>query len=124
MAKYHTNPMGDYSKKMQKRRNKNSAVHQLLYPKKKRKKSGCYVATCIYGSYDCPQVWTLRRYRDEVLEQSWVGRMFVTLYYAISPIIVRCVGNTQLFNYLLRPILDKKVKKLNDKGFQSTRYYD
>ena len=25
---------------------------------------GCYVATCIYGSYDCPQVWTLRRYRD------------------------------------------------------------
>ena len=25
---------------------------------------GCYVATAVYGSYDCPQVWTLRRYRD------------------------------------------------------------
>ena len=21
-------------------------------------KSGCYIATCVYGSYDCPQVWT------------------------------------------------------------------
>lgn len=21
---------------------------------------GCYVATCVYGSYDCPEVWTLR----------------------------------------------------------------
>ena len=25
---------------------------------------GCYVATAVYGSYDCPQVWTLRRYRE------------------------------------------------------------
>ena len=23
---------------------------------------GCYVATAVYGSYDCPQVWTLRRF--------------------------------------------------------------
>lgn len=31
---------------------------------------GCYVATCVYGSYDCPQVWTLRRYRDYKLAES------------------------------------------------------
>ena len=30
------------------------------------KKQGCYIATCVYGSYDCPQVWILRRYRDEI----------------------------------------------------------
>ena len=24
----------------------------------------CYVATAVYGSYDCPEVWTLRRFRD------------------------------------------------------------
>ena len=28
---------------------------------------GCYVATAVYGSYDCPEVWTLRRYRDYTL---------------------------------------------------------
>ena len=38
---------------------------------------GCYIATCVYGSYDCPQVRTLRRFRDEVLKQSAPGRAFV-----------------------------------------------
>lgn len=35
---------------------------------------GCYVATAVYGSYDCPQVWTLRRYRDYTLAETWYGR--------------------------------------------------
>ena len=33
-------------------------------------KRGCYVATAVYGSYDCPEVWTLRRYRDDTLYSS------------------------------------------------------
>lgn len=32
---------------------------------------GCYVATAVYGSYDCPQVWTLRRFRDNTLAATW-----------------------------------------------------
>ncbi len=28
------------------------------------KKGACYVAACVYVSYDCPQVWTLRPFRD------------------------------------------------------------
>ncbi|NLX93020.1 MAG: hypothetical protein GXZ02_03995, partial [Clostridiales bacterium] len=38
---------------------------------------GCYVATAVYGSYDCPQVWTLRRYRDYTLAETWYGRAFI-----------------------------------------------
>ena len=38
---------------------------------------GCYIATCVYGSYDCPQVWTLRRYRDETMAESWIGRFLL-----------------------------------------------
>lgn len=30
--------------------------------------NGCYIATCVYGSYDCPQVWILRRFRDDILD--------------------------------------------------------
>ena len=44
---------------------------------------GCYVATAVYGSYDCPQVWTLRRYRDYTLAETWHGRAFIRTYYAI-----------------------------------------
>lgn len=45
--------------------------------------SGCYIATYVYGSYDCPQVWTLRRFRDYTLHETWYGRAFIKCYYAI-----------------------------------------
>lgn len=60
-----------------------------------KQNGGCYVATCVYGSYDCPQVWTLRRYRDYTLAETWYGRAFIHTYYAISPTIVRWFGTTQ-----------------------------
>ncbi|MDR0918559.1 MAG: hypothetical protein LBM93_04840 [Oscillospiraceae bacterium] len=31
----------------------------------------CYIATAVYGSYDCPEVWTLRRFRDYILAPKW-----------------------------------------------------
>lgn len=61
------------------------------------RKGSCYVATCVYGSYDCPQVWTLRRYRDNTLASTWYGRLFIHTYYTISPTIVRLFGNTYWF---------------------------
>ena len=109
MAKFHTNPMGDYAKKQQKKRNNNSAVHSMLYPKKKRKKSGCYVATCVYGTYDCPQLWVLRRFRDDVLEQSWVGGRFIVIYYAISPTLVKLFGGRKTITAQWRRMLDPFV---------------
>ena len=85
---------------------------------------GCYVATCVYGSYDCPQVWTLRRYRDYTLAKTWYGRAFVHTYYAISPTIVKWFGNTTWFKKLWRGKLDKMVRKLNDDGIEDTSYED
>lgn len=87
-------------------------------------KNGCYVATAVYGSYDCPQVWTLRRYRDYTLAQTWYGRAFIRMYYAVSPTIVNFFGNTVWFNKIWRKNLDKKVKKLQKRGFESTPYKD
>ena len=37
---------------------------------------GCYIDTCVYGSYDCPSVWTLRRFRDDMLAKTLVGRIY------------------------------------------------
>ena len=91
------------------------------YPKRT---GGCYVATCVYGSYDCPEVWTLRRYRDDVLAKSVLGRLFIRIYYAVSPKIVRKYGNNVLFRSYFKKKLDKKVSKLNDKGIQGNPYED
>ena len=88
------------------------------------KKSGCYIATAVYGSYDCPEVWTLRRYRDNVLGASWYGRLFIKTYYAISPTVVQYFGRTRIFQKFWRGKLDAFVKKLNDQGISSKPYAD
>ena len=88
------------------------------------KKSGCYVATAVYGSYDCSQVWTLRRYRDFTLAKTWYGRTFIRAYYAISPTLVRWFGNAELFKKIWKPILDKMVTKLHKQGVEDAPYID
>ena len=87
-------------------------------------KSGCYVATAVYGSYDCPQVWTLRRFRDYILAPTWYGRSFIKLYYSVSPTIVKHFGQKQWFNNMWRPVLDGMVKRLNDRNIPDTPYED
>ena len=85
---------------------------------------GCYVATAVYGSYDCPEVWTLRRFRDKVLARTWYGRLFIHLYYAVSPTAVRLFGQTQWFQDFFRSVLDLWVADLQADGFESTPYQD
>lgn len=87
-------------------------------------KAGCYVATCVYGSYDCPEVWTLRRYRDNTLGSTWYGRAFIKLYYAISPTLVKWFGKTKWFKKMWKGKLDRMVERLNKSGVDNTPYKD
>lgn len=104
-----------------------SNIKELLsgYTKKSEKSSGgCYIATCVYGSYDCPQVWTLRRFRDFTLDGTWYGRTFIKCYYAISPALVKWFGETKWFKTFWKSKLDKMVANLNRKGVADTHYND
>ena len=85
---------------------------------------GCYVATAVYGSYDCPEVWTLRRFRDNVLAETWYGRLFIKLYYALSPTAVKLFGDADWFQNFWRGKLDSMVSNLQAEGFESTPYQD
>lgn len=87
-------------------------------------KGGCYVATAVYGSYDCPEVWTLRRFRDDTLDRTWYGRAFIRTYYAISPTLVRWFGACGWFQRLFRAPLDRLVARLHRRGVQDTPYRD
>ena len=82
------------------------------------------MATSVYGSYDCPEVWTLRRFRDEVLAETWYGRLFIKLYYTVSPTVVKCFGNNEWFQMFWRGKLDGMVSRLQANGFESTPYQD
>lgn len=87
-------------------------------------KQGCYIATCVYGSYDCPQVWTLRRYRDDRLAQTRRGRLFIKGYYKVSPAVVRIFGECRWFCRVCRFLLDKMVRHLRVQGYSDTPYRD
>lgn len=87
-------------------------------------KHGCYIATAVYGSYESPEVWVLRRWRDQQLASTTAGRQFIRLYYAVSPAVARTVGGRDWFTNLLRRPLDILVDRLAASGYSTLPYSD
>ena len=73
---------------------------------------GCYIATMAYGSYDAPEVLVLRRFRDEILKKTFLGRVFIANYYAFSPWLVKFVKKTGIAEMFIRRRLDRLVHRL------------
>ena len=88
------------------------------------KSGGCYIATSVYGAYDCPAVWTLRRFRDSKLATNFFGSLFIRLYYSISPVLVKMFGDRTWFQCFWKKRLDKFVAYLNDAGISDRPYDD
>ena len=82
-------------------------------PHIKTNDSGCYIATMAYGNYDHPQVMELRKYRDQVLLKNYFGKLFVKIYYAVSPHLVKKLKNQNKINKLITSLLDKLIEKIN-----------
>lgn len=76
---------------------------------------GCYIATAVYGSYQAPEVLILRKYRDEVLSNSLVGRAFIKSYYFLSPPVAKWLKNAGAINRIVRIYLDKFVGQLEER---------
>ena len=85
---------------------------------------GCYIATAVYGSYDCPEVWVLRRFRDYGLRSNAIGRLAVKVYYAVSPSLVKRFGHIEALKRAVKRVLDAFVRKLKCRGFDDTAYYE
>lgn len=73
---------------------------------------GCYIATMAYGSYSHPKVMVLRWYRDNVLQKDFLGRLFIRVYYYISPKLVVVLKGHEAINKVIRNILDKQVQRI------------
>jgi len=71
---------------------------------------GCYIATMAYGDYDHPQVMTLRKFRDERLANTFIGRAFIRFYYSTSPKLVALLKNQKQINRTIRLMLDQIIK--------------
>jgi len=73
---------------------------------------GCYIATMAYGDYDHPQVLELRKFRDDFLSKTKLGRSFIKLYYQYSPSLVERLKNKQGINLIIRKGLDQFIKTI------------
>lgn len=120
----YTTPAKPYKPKKAKPINVNAFTPSNKQPATKTNNDGCYIATCVYGSYDCPEVWTLRRFRDNILKKNRFGCLFIKCYYAISPTIVKLFGNKQGFIRFWKNKLDKIVVCLNNNGIENIKYQD
>lgn len=69
------------------------------------KDSFCIIATLVYGSYDHTSVQKLRKFRDNHLTKTLIGRNLTIFYYKRGPIIAELVKNIPPLKYLIRCML-------------------
>lgn len=74
--------------------------------------SSCFIATACYKDYFSKEVIFFRRYRDLTLSKSVLGRLFVNIYYKISPIIYKPIFNSPKISLLIKKVLDKVYETL------------
>lgn len=93
-------------------------LHQVKEEEKK-KQANCFIAACVYQSNDCQQVWILRGYRDSFLSRFWLGRALITMYYFISPGMIKLFGNKKRLTAVCKDLLDYVANCLYNHGYSA-----
>jgi hypothetical protein len=78
-------------------------------PGERKRGHVCFIATAAYGSPLAAEVQVLRRFRDEVLERSALGRALTRAYYLLSPPLAALIAQSSaaraVVRWLLRPVV-------------------
>lgn len=75
-------------------------------------RSGCYIATMVYGDYGHPQVLILRKFRDGKLSKSNLGKSFIRFYYKYSSCVVKKLKTKTIINMIIKHQLNLLIKTL------------
>lgn len=65
----------------------------------------CFIATAAYGNYFESEVEILKIFRDTFLMKSFFGRIFVRIYYHVSPCIARRIKRNETLKKITRMML-------------------
>jgi len=68
----------------------------------------------VYGE-NSEEVLLLRDFRDSVLHKTAEGRKAITLYYALSPVLVKMITQDDEFKGRLRAVIDRVLPEIKEK---------
>lgn len=88
------------------------------------KEYNCYMATYVFDSYNCPELWVLRRFRDKKLYSEKSIFPYIDLYYQISPKILKLFERSTTFQSFVKSFLFRLVQYLKSRGYEDTPYSD
>jgi len=83
--------------------------------KEKEAASGCFIATAAYGTPFSEEIDVLRNWRDDFLEASYPGRLFIRTYYSLSPPVADNISESDGKRKIVRTALGPIVKVLKDR---------
>lgn len=83
----------------------NDTKKQVYQSSSRDNQEGCFIATAAYGDYDNSYVLIFRNYRDNVLKKRYLGRLFIVIYYKISPSIAMLIKKSEIMKNITRKIL-------------------
>lgn len=73
-------------------------------------KSGCFIATAVYGTPMAEEIIILRQWRDGFLINSKFGLKFINYYYRISPFIADSISKSSHLKAIIRLFINPIVK--------------
>lgn len=77
----------------------------------------CYVATACYGDLYANEVILLRRFRDDYLNNTIIGKLFIKCYYLSSTFLYKPLLKSPKISGKIKYILDYLVAKINKKYY-------
>ncbi len=77
-------------------------------------KSGCFIATAVYGSPYAEEVVVLKEFRDNYLLKHDFGKLFVKFYYSVSPPIAQKISKNGWMKNITKTLLIIPLIKLID----------
>jgi hypothetical protein len=72
----------------------------------------CFIASHLYGPEDRRTI-QLRRYRDQTLRKYFAGRVFIAVYYKLSPTLVTISRKLPVLDELLMKVVNKLLRILD-----------
>ena len=85
------------------------------------KNDSCYIATAAYGSKEASDVRLLREFRSSFLEESIIGRLFVSKYYRYGPYPASLIKDNESLKLLVR---ETQIKPLVNIVKITRQYWD